>query len=332
MGIGSIAYSIIFASNSKRKMRLFIRLLLCSILVSSCDDGDIVDVNLDAFDQVLERCEETSEQFLIYNINEGNTESLTLLFPSNGNTREIFNPSENGQVLSLTIDQTSNRFNYRTYNGNPESLICNLLADPGTTIVNDYEAATSATVFFTSVFEDDDNDGVPSVLEGRDELDSEGNPRDSDDDGLPDYQDADDDNDNVLTINEGVEIDENGILIARDTDGDTIPDYLDDDDDGDEILTKNEDENGNLTLTDDFDEDSPNINVPRYLDREATESFVQDSLKTTQFSRSVIVGIVIENADIQILQTDEIIMGTYEAPTLIFEYDQTSGTINFVEN
>jgi len=313
-------------------MRLFITLLICSTIVSSCDDGDIVDVNLDAFNQVLERCEETSEQFLIYNINESNTESLTLLFRADGNTREIFNPTENGQVSTLTINQTSNRFNYRTYDGNPENLICNLLADPGTSIVNDYEAAESATVFFTSVFEDDDNDGVPSVLEGRDELDSEGNPRDTDGDGLPDYQDADDDNDNVLTINEEVEIDDNNVLIEQDTDDDGIPDWLDPDDDGDGILTKDEDENGNLSLGDDRDELSPNINTPRYLDDQATEEFIQNSLRTTQFSRFVTVGITIQNADIGILQTDEIIMGTYEAPTLSFEYDQTTGTISLVED
>lgn len=55
--------------------------------------------------------------------------------------------------------------------------------------------------------------------------------RDSDQDGLPDYQDADDDNDSVPTIRE-IKAGQN-CATAGDCDRDGTPDYLDPDSDGD---------------------------------------------------------------------------------------------------
>jgi hypothetical protein len=70
--------------------------------------------------------------------------------------------------------------------------------------------------------DDDDGDGVPT----RDEqgLDTDG-------DGIPNYLDADDDGDTYPTSFE---------LQLGDSDEDGIPDYLDDDDDGDGLLTRDE--------------------------------------------------------------------------------------------
>jgi len=73
---------------------------------------------------------------------------------------------------------------------------------------------------------------------------------DTDGDGMPNFNDTDDDNDGVDTINEdyGDVVVEDGDVDPTgnddptddDTDGDGIPDYLDPDDDGDGILTMNE--------------------------------------------------------------------------------------------
>ena len=66
---------------------------------------------------------------------------------------------------------------------------------------------------------DSDGDGVPDSQEVGDPE----NPTDSDGDGLPDIIDDDDDNDGLLTADEG----------TFDADGDGVPNYLDEDSDGD---------------------------------------------------------------------------------------------------
>jgi len=288
--------------------------LLCLVIIS-CDDGDIIEAELD-FDQELARCgDDDSDFYVLYDTKLDPSESLTLKFPVAGN-RAIFNPETNNAIKTFVLDETTRTFNYRTYDGDPNNLICQVVPEPGTTIINDYKAAPGAEVTFISTFVDDDNDGIPSELEFRGAQADDGSypdAIDTDEDGLPNYQDADDDNDNVLTINEGVVITEDGELgDSLDTDGDLTPNYLDDDDDGDEILTKDEDENDNLTLSDDFDEENGMLNTPRYLDNTAQQSFPQDSLRFTQFERAVTVRVTISNANIDILQASTIILGTYE--------------------
>jgi hypothetical protein len=76
--------------------------------------------------------------------------------------------------------------------------------------------------------------------------------RDSDSDGVPDWQDFDSDGD---TIPDSVEAGEKGKCLGKakdkwpcDSDGDGVPDYLDIDSDGDSVLDKDEDANGDGLL------------------------------------------------------------------------------------
>ncbi len=84
---------------------------------------------------------------------------------------------------------------------------------------------------------------------------------DTDADGLPNFNDNDDDGDLILTNLEYVFTNRNTTSIL-DTDNDTIPNYLDKDDDGDGLLTINEDYNGNNNPADD---DTNNDGTPDYL-------------------------------------------------------------------
>jgi hypothetical protein len=81
---------------------------------------------------------------------------------------------------------------------------------------------------------DFDGDGIPSILE---DLNNNGNLLDDNTDGeaeplgvyLANFNDIDDDNDGILTIDE-IELDTDGNFIGfKDTDGDGIPDHLDND-------------------------------------------------------------------------------------------------------
>ncbi len=98
---------------------------------------------------------------------------------------------------------------------------------------------------------DSDGDTIPDDVEC-----PEGPPcEDSDDDGLPDWQDDDSDDDGIPDADECP-----GGLPCQDSDGDGIPDWQDDDDDGDGIPTPDECPEG--PPCDDSDDDG----IPDYLD------------------------------------------------------------------
>lgn len=89
----------------------------------------------------------------------------------------------------------------------------------------------SQLIFTFQVFDrregDQDNDGVPSILEDRNGNKIEEDD-DTDGDGLPDFVDPDDDEDGRPTRDE-IEIDADGNITYPDVDNDGIPDYLDSD-------------------------------------------------------------------------------------------------------
>lgn len=295
-------------------MRKLIYLFCIGILWTSCNDGDVIEVALD-FDKTLANCDQSTTTYLVYDIKQDPFESLSLQFPRTTATALIFAPAETGYATEFDINGSSVRFNYRVYDGNPENLLCTLVPDPNTTIINDYES-TSGIVRTITTFIDDDEDGIPTSVEDLN-LDGddnpETNPTDSDGDGIPDYRDADDDNDNILTKFENHNYTvEFGLANAQDTDGDGIPDYLDNDDDGDGVLTRNEDENGDKDPRNDFDETSETPTVPRYLDRTALEPFVMDALVPNKFKRSYIVNFKLYNIDLQVLSTDQLELGSYK--------------------
>lgn len=307
-------------------MRNVFYLFCMGLILTGCNDGDVLEVGLE-FDKNLAFCDQSTTTYLVYDTKQDPNESLSLSFPRNAATALIFSTDVNGRKDTLIINGTSVRFQYRTYNGNPSNLLCQLVPDPSTTIINDYESPSGLAIT-TTTFVDDDEDGIPSDVEDEN-LDFDGNPAtnptDRDGDGIPDYKDADDDNDNILTRFEKHNYSvENGLADAVNTDanftdGDVLPDYLDNDDDGDGILTRYEDEDIDLDPRNDYDEttttpDSP----PRYLDPAATDSYqaeidlLEVQFVRNQFKRSYTIDFQLRLLDLQILSTDAIDFGKYK--------------------
>ena len=296
--------------------RIFSILFSVVFLLTSCDDGDIITVDFQ-FDGSLELCgDENSNNYVIYDIRTDPYESLTLLFPVNSTNNLIFKPTTSGYSNSFDLSGSttgSNRFNYRTYDGDPENtLICAEIPSSDVNVINDYLAA-GGTVVHTSTFVDDDNDGIPSDLEdinGNDDLEDD----DTDGDGIPNYKDDDDDGDNILTRNENPDPNEDGDFSdAQNTDASTetgtpIPDYLDNDDDGDGVLTRYEDENLNKNPLDDL---ADGAIIARYLDNTAIDVFVVDEFNNNTFTRTVTVEFVINNIDLELFSDDNLPLGTF---------------------
>ena len=280
-------------------MRSLLILLFCCNFLLSCDDGDVLNVQLD-FDKNLSSCEDTeSSNYILFDTKDDPSESLILLFPKNDQAARIFNPEDSGSMETITLSN-SVRFIYRTYTGDPNNYICQDIPDANVSVKQSYESQ-SGRANFISTFLDDDNDGIPTALE------YDG---DTDGDGIPDFKDSDDDGDNVPTLNENPDPNNDGdISDAQDSDGDGTPDYLDTDDDNDGTPTYSEDENNNGNL---FDDLATGAAVARFLDDTVAESFMVDFIRVNVYVRTFKVNVTLEDIDISILATDSFEFGTYE--------------------
>ncbi|WP_178984987.1 hypothetical protein [Winogradskyella helgolandensis] len=303
------------------KRHLFI---ICSLLLllTSCDDGDILTIDLE-FDEELEYCDNFEDYHLVYDTRDDPNEALILIFPKSTTNDALFTSATTVDVpLELTINAGTIRFIYRTYNRElSASDICAVVPPYNLTIREDYEAG-SGDVYITSTIVDDDNDGVPSISEyGPGGIDD---PQDTDEDGIPDYLDIDDDGDNVKTINELDQDDEDGdddpLTNPLDTDGNGVPNYLDPDDDGDEIPTRLEDANGENGPGDDRIAVN-GVLVLLYLNPAEDTPYDFDDYNAFEnaYTRTVTTNFTINNTDLTILRSTEIDLGTLT--TIITDYD-----------
>ncbi len=124
---------------------------------------------------------------------------------------------------------------------------------------------------------DNDSDTVATALE---DINSDTNLAndDTDDDGIPNYLDNDDDGDLILTNVEYVFNRNNSpsMNALLDTDSDTIPNYLDNDDDGDGLLTFKEDYNGDGNPLND---DTNGNSTPDYLENGVALGVISNTLQ-----------------------------------------------------
>lgn len=214
-------------------MKKILFLFLATILLQSCDDGDIIITTFNFDDAELKTCG-TSGNYVFYKVNSEALESLSLKLA----VTDSLYKTEGTKIYTLG---TTNFVNYRTYDGDlGTSYFCSSIPPTSPRVTVDY-LATSGTVEFTTIYGYDDSDGIAED----DEFDG-----DTDDDGLPNFYDVDDDGDNVPTALEldieNADGDNDPLTNPLDTDGDGVPDYLDPDDDGDGVLTRDEDKDGDL--------------------------------------------------------------------------------------
>ncbi|MCW9036388.1 hypothetical protein [Altibacter sp.] len=193
--------------------------LLMVTCLTSCDDGDVIVTTFNFEDANLQLCGEPGS-YVFFKINSSTAESLSLQLST---TETLFLESE---TIDFNLD-ASNVVNYRTYSeAITSSYFCSNVPPTSPTVTIEYLATSGvATLITTTLLNDND-----SVEEDPESM------VDTDNDGLLNYYDFDDDGDNVPTAVEiGPDPDN-----PQNTDGDALPDYLDTDDDNDGILTRNE--------------------------------------------------------------------------------------------
>lgn len=280
----------------------FFIIIILSLLVSySCNDGDVITVQFD-FDDTFVYCPGVNN-LVFYKTKKDPSESLSLLIKS-FTLEQILNFKGTDTTLTKT-----GTFNYRTYSNAslPSGLFCNDIPSSEIKIINDYQSASDVTAIITATFTEDDNDGVPAELE---EI------VDTDGDGIPNYKDADDDGDNILTKDENPDPNGDGILDdAQDTDGDGTPDYLDDDDDGDGVLTRDEE---NISQDQNPANDVTNSDVGAdYLNPEVHNPAVPATkYRKHTYSQTYVVTLVINNISLPNISQDVLDFGTLEDSSL----------------
>jgi hypothetical protein len=283
-------------------MRKLLYILSLSFLCFTCDDGDIIVFELD-FDDTFKTCGE----IVFYKTKADPAESLSIQISGLTIDEILAVGSDNTLTLNRTINGSSNRLTYRTYNTLPSSLFCNDVPPSDLDILNSDESA-SGNVTITTVLIEDDNDGIPAELEdinGNGDLDDD----DTDADGIPNYLDQDDDGDNVLTTSENPNYTvADGLANAQDSDGDGTPDYLDMDDDGDGVKTRDEE---NLSqdqnpLNDILD---PNVG-PDYLNPDINSTVPATTYRAHTIKQSFEVSILVENISFSTLSQTMFDFGT----------------------
>ncbi|MGJ8666169.1 MAG: hypothetical protein ACSHW7_07380 [Patiriisocius sp.] len=256
-------------------------LLIATALFLGCNDGDIIVTNFDFQDANLQTCGENGG-YVFYKINPTVNESISLLLSTNDS---LF--LESG-IRTFELAEGTNTVNYRSFDNTVTSdYFCNPIPPTTPLTVTEY-LGYSGTVVLNSTTVLDDNDGIEESI----------STLDTDNDGIPNYIDFDDDGDNVPTrIELGPDYPD---VPAIDTDNDGTPDYLDRDDDGDGVPTINEDANGNMDPRDDVND---NIVGANYLNPAVIDSYPAPGYREHSYTRVSDGIITIE--DLTLFNTEE---------------------------
>ncbi len=243
--------------------KLLLHFLLISLLLS-CDDGDIIITSFEFDDASLQLCGGSKENELVFfKINTTNNEAISFNFVSADYRTNVVLDTP----ITIDLSEDTGNLIYRQFNVSiANDYYCSSVPSSEVIVTEELRAISGIAEIDVQIAEEDDEDGVPAEEE---DINCDGNLEndDTDGDGIPNYKDQDDDDDNILT---SVEL-ENGIADnddPRDTDGDGTPDYLDSDDDNDNVPTINEDIDGDGSPRNDNTDDD---NLFNYLDPDSTE-------------------------------------------------------------
>ena len=285
--------------------------LFSLVLLNSCDDGEIIVTDFDFDDSSIQFCEGPNKNVFYAINNDGIFESISLEFSDsqlsideNGN---LIPPDPINEEISFPLDDQNDRIVYRLYTGEiptgANNYFCNVVPPSSPNVVEEWISGSGATARITGRFTDERGDADPDgdgLLNNEEEWDSNGVAyQDTDNDGIPDYLDVDDDGDNVPTRIENANnapLNDEGVI---DSDNDGILNYLDPDDDGDGVPTRLEVEEGN--------EDNPvafsstGDGVANYLNDEQRERLEHDEYIPNNVTRTFGFQILIDN--LQLSQT-----------------------------
>ena len=291
------------------KISHFFILIGSIFFATSCDDGDII-VNEFEFDvNDIDFCN-VNNNSVLFNINDLN-ETIAIAMD-----QSFLDTIENN--IERPIDSKTQVF-YRKFNSRiTSSYFCStiplnnvgiqteLIGDRGEVII-----VTERTLDLTPEG-DIDNDGLTNLQEGYIENAEDDEQIDTDEDGVPDYLDEDDDNDNVKTSVEIRDPENPDSTEFPNNDTDDLPDYLDPDDDGDGTPTRNEVKEGESSPLNNSN-DTNGEKVFNYLNNQINTSFennnyLENTITSTFTTNITIVNLGLSNGENTVIR-DELPFG-----------------------
>ncbi|WP_424493417.1 hypothetical protein [Salinimicrobium sp. GXAS 041] len=301
---------------------------LCAVLMlASCDDGEIIVTNFQFEENNFEWCSGPDDTQVFFKINNDlSNEAIAVIFELEPFSDDfLLEPlSEDDVFLVEAIDErriplnSENEVVYRTFNGDVgDNYFCNEIPPTSPGVLDEYRSTSGGEIVIYSSLNnllDLDRDGVPTEMENAVIADyyvtiDDVEYPDTDNDGIPNYLDIDDDGDNVSTSEEIAVEAENTASDLPDTDGDGIPNYLDNDDDGDGTLTIFEDWDEDGDPTDDLNDEG----VPYYLNPEILQAFDAEPSTSNEITISYRYTVFIEDLTLS-RQSDgeQIRLNTYD--------------------
>lgn len=293
----------VFKKNTFMRQLSFVIIALVMLSFYTCDEGDIISVDL-SFNDDFSYCGETD--LILYKTLDDPVQSLSVLM-ENITIEDLLEVDETTNTIEI---EKSGTLNYRQYSSNTSltNLFCNEVPSSQVNIIDDDE--TDVTVFINTVLtDDDDNDGVSKEIEGT--------TNDKDEDDILDYLDQDDDGDNVLTIDENPDPNGDGnVSDAQDTDGDGTPDYLDDDDDGDGIKTIDEenDTQDQDPTNDKTDVDNPD--VPDYLNANIVSEVTATAYRAHTIHQVYEIIVSLSDVSLSTIYYENLYFGSFDEVSL----------------
>lgn len=273
-------------------MRKYLLVLLTASFLISCDDGDLIVTNFDFESNTFQSCTGPQNRQVFFKLNNDlSNEAIALAFNLEPASEDFLI----AEVGTLTIPlNTRNQVIYRTFNSEVESdYFCNEIPPISPRVVEEYRSTSGGEIVITSTLRNDkdlDQDGVLNTVENAVESENTVNGfPDTDNDGIPNFLDTDDDNDNIPTSTETGE--ENTSSGYPDSDGDGVADYLDPDDDNDGVLTRYEDWNEDRNPTNDTNDEG----IPHYLNPEIADAFEVSSTPVSNISIGFSYEVYIRN-------------------------------------
>src|SRR6056300_1369097 len=117
---------------------LFAFITLSLLPLNSCDDGDVITVELD-FDNTFQVCV-SGDDLVFYKTKNDPSESLSLKV-TNLTLEDILEVDENGLYENTITLSDANPFNYRTYSNTtlPTDLFCNAVPNSDVKLNDDIE-------------------------------------------------------------------------------------------------------------------------------------------------------------------------------------------------
>ncbi len=260
-----------------------------SSMFFACNDGDIIVTEFDFDELNLNNCGGPGGYTFFNNNNSAAAESISL----NLTTSEVLF-LESG-IQEYELNSNTNTVNYRKFSDDvSDDYFCSNIPPISPTVTLEFLGESGIAELTTTVSKLDDDFLDEDITSDTD----------TDNDGLLNYFDEDDDGDNVITIIElGLDFVNGEADNPRDTDGDGIYDYLDPDDDNDGVLTRHEDANGDLDPTNDETQEG----IPDYLNSEISNTNPIDQYRLHSYSfisdiNLVLFDLVLINSDEEITQ------------------------------